>query len=214
MRKIIITSALLGGALLLGACAREAGGGGLSERFGQAVAINDARQVAYQSPNDYLIELNRLFAAETEPVVTFAFNSAALDGGAREALNAQAAWLRANPEVRMTVTGHADAVGSEPYNDRLGLRRAQAVVGYLAARGVARSRLDALESRGERDLVVDTPDRERQNRRTVTEVAGFVRNYVGTGIEGRKASTIYAVYRDNEIELEREADTNEQIESD
>jgi peptidoglycan-associated lipoprotein len=200
MNRIIITTALLGGALLLGACARETGGGGLHSQFGQAVAVNTVQQVAYKDGNEYLLALNRLFVAEAEPVVTFAFNSAALDATARRALDGQAAWLRANPEVRMTVTGHTDAVGPEGYNDRLGLRRARAVIGYLSRRGVSRSRLDALESRGETELVVDTPNRERRNRRTVTAVAGFVKNFVGTGLAGVKAEAIYRPYKRNEIE--------------
>lgn len=199
MHRMIITTALLGGSLLLGACAREAGGGQLSEFYGEAVAINTAQQIAYKDGNEYLLALNRVFTAEAEPVVTFDFNSTRLDAAARAALNSQAAWLRANPEVRMTVTGHTDAVGSERYNDRLGLRRAQAVVGYLARQGVSRSRLDAVESRGEAELVVNTDARERRNRRTVTSVAGFVRNYVGTGIDGKKALQIYGPYLRNEI---------------
>jgi len=199
MNRIIITTALLGGSLLLGACAREAGGGGMSQQFGQAVPQNTAQQIAYKDGNEYLMALNRIFAAEADPVVTFAFNSTALDSTARSALDGQAAWLRANPEVRMTVTGHTDAVGSERYNDRLGLRRAQAVVGYLARRGVSRSRLDAVESRGEAELAVDTPNRERRNRRTVTAVAGFVKNFVGTGLDGVKAQVIYEPYKQNTI---------------
>ena len=95
----------------------------------------------------------------------------------------------------MSVTGHTDAVGTESYNDRLGLQRARAVINYLVRRGVSRSRLDALESRGESDLLVKTENRERRNRRAVTEVAGFVINYVGTGMDGRKAEAIYEAYR-------------------
>lgn len=199
MKRILISTALLGGALLLGACARELGTTPIDDQFGVAPGYNTVQQVAYKDGNEYFLALQRLFAAEADPVVTFAFNSAALDSTARATLNAQAAWLRDNPQVRMTVTGHTDAVGSERYNDRLGLRRAQAVVAYLARRGVSRSRLDAVDSLGESALAVDTPNRERRNRRTVTEVAGFVRNFVGTGLDGRKAQGIYRPYLQNVI---------------
>lgn len=195
MKKSILMIALLGGGLVLSGCAREAGGGDRQDEYGQAVALTMARQVAYKTPDDFLTDLGRVFAAETEETVTFAFNSARLDATARRALNGQAAWLRKNPNVRMTITGHTDAVGTEPYNDRLGLRRARSVVAYLSRRGIKRSRLDAVESQGERQLAVDTEARERQNRRAITTVAGFVRNFVGDGMDGEIAARLYNGYQ-------------------
>ncbi|MEO0622423.1 MAG: OmpA family protein [Pseudomonadota bacterium] len=194
MKKAILTIALLGGGLLVSACAREAGGGGLQERYGQAVTLTMARQVAYKNPDDFLTDLGRVFAAETQDTITFAFNSARLDNTARAALRGQAKWLRDNPEVRMAIEGHTDAVGTESYNDRLGLRRAQAAVRYLVSRGISRSRLDAIESRGERELLVETEERERQNRRATTRIAGFVRNFVGDGLDGRVAARVFGTY--------------------
>jgi hypothetical protein len=94
----------------------------------------------------------------------------------------------------MTIVGHADKVGSDAYNDSLGLRRARAVVAYLAGQGISRGRLDAVESRGESDPVVQTEERERRNRRSVTSVAGFERHYVGDGLDGRYAQRVYARY--------------------
>lgn len=195
MKKMLIPVVLLGGALLLSGCAREAGGGGRSEEFGQALALNSARQVAYKSPDDFIANMGRVFMAETQDTVTFAFNSAELDATARRALDGQAAWLKANPEVRMSVAGHTDAVGGEAYNERLGLRRAQAAVSYLVRRGISRSRLDAVESFGKTQLAVDTQERERLNRRAVTSVAGYVRNFVGTGMDGILAQRLYQRYQ-------------------
>lgn len=193
----LFIAALLGSAVLVSGCAREMGGGDRREEFGQASRLTFARQVAYKTPEDFITDLGRVFAAETTDTVTFAFNSARLDATARRALDRQARWLRENPEVRMTVEGHTDAVGAEVYNFGLGLRRAQAVVNYLVRRGVSRSRLDAVESFGETQLVVDTQSRERLNRRAVTRVEGFVRNFVGTGMDGRLAARIYARYLGN-----------------
>lgn len=194
MKHLMITIALISTALVLSGCGRPAGGGERSAEIGQSVALTFARQTAYKTPDDFLTDLGRVFAAETDDTVTFAFNSSSLDSTARRALDGQAAWLRANPQVRMTIEGHADAVGGERYNDRLGLRRAKAAVNYLVRRGVSRSRLDAVESFGETQLAVDTLERERRNRRAVTRVAGFVRNFVGTGIDGRKAQIAFAEY--------------------
>jgi outer membrane protein OmpA-like peptidoglycan-associated protein len=67
--------------------------------------------------------------------------------------------------------GHTDDVGTESYNLQLGLRRAQAVVDYIATNGIAPTRLRA-ESRGETEPAVrnDTPVNRALNRRVVFEV--------------------------------------------
>lgn len=67
--------------------------------------------------------------------------------------------------------GHTDDVGTESYNLQLGLRRAQAVVDYIAANGIAPTRLRA-ESRGETEPAVrnDSPTNRALNRRVVFEV--------------------------------------------
>ena len=55
---------------------------------------------------------------------------------------------------RVVVVGHADSVGSDRYNCRLGLKRAQAVADWFVAHGVARERI-AIGSRGKREPVAD-----------------------------------------------------------
>ena len=125
----------------------------------------------------FVESLMERFAAEVPSTVTFAFDSAVLDEDARAALRRQATWIRQFPEVRFSVFGHTDLVGSDAYNQSLGLRRARAVVNYLVSLGVERNRLQALVSRGEREPVVATQDRERMNRRTVTTVSGFVQSH-------------------------------------
>ena len=42
--------------------------------------------------------------------------------------------------------------------------------------------------------MVQTDERERRNRRTVTSVAGFERHYVGDGLDGRYAARVYQKY--------------------
>ena len=110
-------------------------------------------------------------------MVTFAFNSSVLDSSAQRILLQQANWIRQFPEVRFRVYGHTDLVGSNGYNKSLGLRRARAVVGYLSQQGIDRSRLEAVASFGETQPLVVTSGRERRNRRTVTQVTGFVRGH-------------------------------------
>ena len=141
----------------------------------------------------YTYDLSQRFASEVMTTVNFAFNSAVLDSGARDTLREQAQWIRQFPEIRFRVYGHTDAVGSEAYNKRLGLNRAHAVVNFLASQGISKDRLEAVVSFGETQPLIVTEGRERRNRRTVTEVSGFVGSHP-TVLEGRYAEIIYREY--------------------
>jgi outer membrane protein OmpA-like peptidoglycan-associated protein len=189
--------AFVGSIAALGACSSEtsfiqseAGAELATTGFGDATQNNmllqaDARSAA--------IALAGRFDAEVPSMVNFAFNSATLDADAQAALRQQANWIGQFPEVRFRVYGHTDLVGNAAYNRRLGLRRAQAVVGYLTAQGIDRSRLEAVASFGETRPLVQTPDPERRNRRTVTEVTGFVKANPSE-LDGKYANIIYRDY--------------------
>lgn len=138
-------------------------------------------------------QLTRRFESEVPAMVTFAFNSSQLDAEARQALIQQANWIRQFPEVRFRVYGHTDLVGSNSFNRSLGLRRAQNVVRFLSQQGISRSRLEAVSSFGETQPLVVTEGRERRNRRTVTEVSGFVEGHPSL-LDGKYAATIYRTY--------------------
>jgi outer membrane protein OmpA-like peptidoglycan-associated protein len=138
--------------------------------------------------------LGERFANTVPTTINFAFNSAELDATARAILMQQAAFIRNFPEVRFSVYGHTDAVGSNAYNRRLGRRRAQAAVHFLTSQGISRHRLAALVSFGETQPVVATQQEERRNRRTVTEVSGFLENDPLV-LDGRYAEVVYRSYR-------------------
>ncbi|MFN4156327.1 MAG: OmpA family protein [Paracoccaceae bacterium] len=137
--------------------------------------------------------LNTRFSAEVPSTVTFAFNSAELTPEARRVLAQQANWIRQFPELRFSVYGHTDLVGSSSYNQTLGKRRAQAVVAFFASQGISRNRLQALVSYGKTRPVVATQGPEEANRRTVTEVAGFHRRQ-GAPLNGKYAEVIFREY--------------------
>ncbi len=67
------------------------------------------------------------------------------------------------------------------------------------ALGVSRSRLEAVVSFGENQPVIFTQDRERQNRRTVTEVSGFVQSHP-TVLNGKYAEVIFREYVESATE--------------
>jgi peptidoglycan-associated lipoprotein len=103
--------------------------------------------------------------------VLFAFDSYSLDAEARRTLDAQADWLARNPNVRVTIEGHADERGTREYNLALGDRRANAARDYLATRGVAASRMQTLSWGKERPAVEGSNEYAwSQNRRAVTVV--------------------------------------------
>lgn len=169
---------------------REAGAYLDEGAFGNPTMNNTLVQNGERS---YLVDLAGRFNQEVPDTVTFGFNSAVLDAEARAVLSRQAGWIRQFPEVRFRVYGHTDLVGSNGYNQSLGRRRANAVVAYLSSQGVDRSRLEALVSYGETRPVVNTQDKERQNRRTVTEVSGFVEDNPLI-MDGKYAEVVYRNY--------------------
>ncbi|WP_299611434.1 OmpA family protein [uncultured Tateyamaria sp.] len=196
-----IISVALAGTLALGACGasndpvytqfyREAGALVDTGQFGNATANNT---LILTGERQYTFDLANRFASEVGTTVNFAFNSSQLDAGARDALREQAAWIRQFPEIRFRVYGHTDAVGSAGYNKRLGLARANAVVHYLTTQGISRSRLEAVASFGETQPLIVTQGRERRNRRTVTEVSGFVKSHPSV-LDGKYAQIVYRDY--------------------
>ena len=168
----------------------EAGAHVDSGHFGEAVMNNHLVMTGERS---YTFDLANRFANEVMSTVNFAFNSAELDAGARDPLREQAQWIRQFPEVRFRVYGHTDAVGSESFNKALGMRRAQAVVAFLTSQGISRSRLEAIVSFGESQPLIVTQGRERRNRRTVTEVSGFVQSHPII-MDGKYAEVVYREY--------------------
>lgn len=169
---------------------REAGVNVDDGYFGNATMNNTQIMSGERS---FVHSLASRFAQEVPSTVNFAFDSDKLDAGSRDTLRQQAIWIRQFPEVRFRVYGHADAPGSNAYNKRLGLRRAQAVVRYLSSQGISRSRLEAVASFGETQPIIATQGRDRRNRRTVTEVSGFVRNHPSI-LDGKYAAVVYREY--------------------
>ncbi|HYW57462.1 MAG TPA: OmpA family protein [Polaromonas sp.] len=77
-----------------------------------------------------------------------------------------------NLEVIIAV-GHTDAVGSDSYNQKLSVRRSEAVKAYLVSKGVEKNRVYT-EGKGEKQPVADnkTGEGRAKNRRVEIEVVG------------------------------------------
>ena len=195
--RFLITPIGLVGVTLLSACTTggsytsffsEAGSSKAASEFGGTIEYNTAIMT---DPAAHTIDLAERFAEEVPSKVHFAFNRSDLDTAAKSVLLKQADWIRQFPEVRFRVFGHTDQVGTDAYNQALGMRRARAVVAFLVANGVEEDRLEAVVSAGETQPIVDSNRREPQNRRAITEVSGFVSDRV---LNGQYAAIIYRDY--------------------
>jgi OmpA-OmpF porin, OOP family len=110
----------------------------------------------------------------------FDFDKAILKPAGKEQLNELAGKLQGmNLEVAVA-TGYTDKIGSDKYNDRLSLRRAQAVKAYLVSKGVPANKIYT-EGKGKRNPVkTDCNQKNRKaliaclapNRRVEVEIVG------------------------------------------
>ena len=103
----------------------------------------------------------------------FDFDKAVLKPAGKSALDELTSKLGSmNLEVIIAV-GHTDSVGTDAYNQRLSVRRAEAVKAYLVSKGIERNRVYT-EGKGEKQPVADNRTKEgrAKNRRVEIEVVG------------------------------------------
>jgi outer membrane protein OmpA-like peptidoglycan-associated protein len=114
----------------------------------------------------------RIAPAVSEFILNFEFGKSDLTPEATGRLAEAVALLRASPHgagVSFAVEGHADWVGTEAYNEKLGLARAEAVKKHLAEQHqIPVEKIDVV-SYGESQPVApnDTTEGRAQNRRVV-----------------------------------------------
>jgi OOP family OmpA-OmpF porin len=109
------------------------------------------------------------FAAEA----LFDFDKATVKEEGKAALDDLIAKLQGmNTEVMIAV-GHTDSVGTDAYNEKLSLRRSDAVKAYLVSKGLDAARLYT-EGKGETQPIADnrSADGRAKNRRVTIEVVG------------------------------------------
>ena len=107
--------------------------------------------------------------AKVGTTVLFDFDSAQLTDYAQRVLDRQAAFMKARPETRVIVGGHADERGTREYNLALGERRAASARDYLVAKGVNATRIRIISYGKERPASVGSTEAAwRLNRRAQT----------------------------------------------
>ena len=101
--------------------------------------------------------------------VYFGYDSAVLDGNSQATLFRQAAFLKGNPSLTVTIEGHCDERGTREYNLALGERRAAAARDYLLAQGVDPARIRVISYGKERPVAAGSNETSwSKNRRAAT----------------------------------------------
>jgi peptidoglycan-associated lipoprotein len=121
------------------------GSGGFAENDLEAIGDGD---------DDYAsMSVDELNARGVLETVYFDFDSSELGDETLRVLEANAAWLRANPRFGVVVEGHCDERGTTEYNLSLSRRRAASVRDHLVRLGIDAGRLELLPYGEERPAV-------------------------------------------------------------
>jgi peptidoglycan-associated lipoprotein len=105
--------------------------------------------------------------ATMKEMIHFNRDEAELSDSAKAILAAKVPIFKANPAMRIMITGYTSAPGSEEHNFALGRKRAEAARGYLVSLGVEAVRIE-VSTRGEGMLLVEGPGAtaDAENRRS------------------------------------------------
>ncbi len=156
---------LIAAVALVSACETVPSGGASAGGAGGAKSKATTMAVKPGSQEDLVVNVgDRVF---------FNFDKFNVSAEARATLELQAAWMKRNASVTVTIQGHADERGTREYNLALGERRASSVKDYLITLGVNPQRIDTISYGKERPVAIGSTNAAwAQNRRGVTKVTG------------------------------------------
>ncbi|CAN1593858.1 OmpA Outer membrane protein and related peptidoglycan-associated (lipo)proteins [Candidatus Pelagibacterales bacterium] len=101
--------------------------------------------------------------------IFFATNKYNISSKGIETLSKQANYLKSNPNLNVSLEGHADERGTREYNLALGEKRANAVKDYLISNGISSVRVNVISYGKEKPVnPASNAIAWSQNRRTVT----------------------------------------------
>ena len=165
--------ALAGAILLLAACATDpeesADAAGTGDT-GVTPAMEDPMVEPTPVPVRELTPQERL-VQEVGDRAFFDYDRHNIRSDGEPTLRRQAAFLRANPSLSITISGHCDERGTREYNLALGERRATAAKNYLVSLGIDASRITTISYGKERPIVIGHNDAAwAQNRVAISSV--------------------------------------------
>ena len=154
------------------------GPGGTTAQDTVRITVNDPPPVAASTrggepvkpPAVLNLTAQQLFDRDMQPI-NFDYDKSDIREDQKGKLQTATTYMKANPNVRITIEGNTDERGSEEYNLALGDRRANAVKQYLAAQGIAETRLSSVSYGEERPACSkQTEDCFEQNRRAAFRI--------------------------------------------
>ena len=110
---------------------------------------------------------------EVKEKIQFDANKATIKKDAAQGLDSLVSKLTGVTLEVIVLVGHTDSVGNDAYNQKLSVRRAEAVKAYLVSKGIEANRIYT-EGKGESQPVADnkTAEGRAKNRRVDVEVVG------------------------------------------
>ena len=124
------------------AAAASSAGGSASEAASIAAASQTAREGA-AAPNGGL-----------QPVY-FDFDKTFIRDEAKDAMKANAEWLKAHVTVKVRIEGNCDERGTAEYNQALGQRRAASAKRYLTDLGISSNRISLISYGKEKPICTE-----------------------------------------------------------
>ncbi|HEX4575384.1 MAG TPA: OmpA family protein [Gemmatimonadales bacterium] len=118
-------------------------------------AQEEAARLAAQRTADSLAAIGKSTDAVKALLVTmihFDFDKANIRGEEASILDQKVAILRANPTLKLRITGNCDERGSDEYNLALGNRRAIAAKQYLVSHGVDQANVETASNGKEKPI--------------------------------------------------------------
>jgi len=107
----------------------------------------------------------------TDVVLNFDFAKSNLTDAAVAKLSTAISQLKPNAPISFAVEGHADAIGSEKFNKRLGLERAETVKRYLAEHQIPAEQIGVISFGEDKPAASNATEEGRaENRRVVIKV--------------------------------------------
>ncbi len=113
------------------------------------------------------IQLYPLTQGNTRLLVFFDFDKSTLKDESIPELDRIVEFLRDNKDIKIQLEGHTDDVGTDDYNDRLSLGRANAVRDYLLSAGISGSRIKTTGFGKKKPLKKDTSEEAKALNRRV-----------------------------------------------
>jgi peptidoglycan-associated lipoprotein len=132
--------------LVLAGCAEQSNSGGVSATAADQPGA--AAPATAPNPSEFV-------ATDNLKDIHFDFDKYEIRPGDARILDANAAWLKANPRALLLIEGSSDERGTNEYNLALSERRARVAMNYLVGQGVQASRITLTAYGKERALCAE-----------------------------------------------------------